>query len=246
MRLFSSLLTSSFLLVGHLTTTAGYLIPAALAQVLLDDSSSPLGFYETRPDYNRKCPSPYCGGVFLRPIDGSLMTCPGGAAGATEEPMEECYVGAIRFSSMLDEPPPLSLSEIIYGRIVPGNYESAPDVYDFEVQDGKIAATSQQIILSYRVSHDDGGFWLDSLTTNMTLCSDGVVQESCFVGNFNLSGLGLTTPEEEQVVMDQLRYGPSLRVVQGYYIENPEYENTKWSEEKDLYVVEVVSVPPAP
>jgi hypothetical protein len=248
MRLFSSFLTLSFLLVGPLTT-AGQLTPDDAAAPALggQDDSSPLGFYETRPDYYRKCPSPYCGGVFLRPIDGSLITCPGSGATAEEPtPEAECYVGAIRYSPMLDEPPPLSGSEIatglsiLYGRIVPGNYENAPHVHDFEVQDGRIAAASQPMILSYRVQHDDGGFWLDSLTTNMTLCSNGVlVQESCFVAQFNLAGLGLTTPEEEQAVLDYLYYGESGRVVQGYYIENPEYENTNWSKEKDLFVVQV-------
>jgi hypothetical protein len=206
-------------------------------------SGSALGFYETRPDYYRKCPSPHCGGAFVRPIDGSLVTCPGAT-----EPSVECYVGGLRYSSINDEGPSWSGGVwIVYGSIVPGNHDGAPDVYNFDVQDGTTVAASLQMTLEYFVQHDDGGYWLSSVATNRTLCSDGSVDTSCYVASLNFSKLGLTAAEE-QVVWDQLRdFGPDRGTVKGYYIDNPDYDGlTRWPgkgmlngvELKDLFVVE--------
>jgi hypothetical protein len=222
MRLFSSLLLAYLLLivVGLLLV-----IPADAVQGPLRRRGTSPGFYESRPD-DRKCPSPYCGGVFVRPIDGSLMTCPG----ATHTTVE-CYVGALRYSQ--DSPPSqvALLPSIVYGRIVPGNYPSAPDIYDFVVQDGTTAAQSEQIVIDYSVQRDYrlcvsplcGGYWLQALKTTQTLCSDGSVADTCYVANLNMTGL----PE----IVD----GSS---VQGYYIENPDYQ-AYFPELRDLFVLKV-------
>jgi hypothetical protein len=257
MRLFSFRLLPSppllLLLVGSLciTTTGAVAAHGSRSDNMNADSTtaggvvlgSALGFYEKRPDYYRKCPSPRCGGSFVRPIDGSLILCPGAT-----EPAVECYVGRLRYSSTNDEEEP-SWSEggvwIVYGSMIPGNYDGAPDIYDFDVHDnGKAVAALQQIVLEYYVQHDDGGYWLDAVATNMTLCSDGSVETSCYVANLNFSGLDLQ-PQEEQVVWDQLR---NRGTVKGYYIDNPEYDGlTSWpgkgmieegEDLKDLFVLE--------
>jgi hypothetical protein len=246
MRLSSSLFPSLLLLAvgGIILTTSA----ALLHDYGLRRRSPRFGFYESRPD-DRKCASPYCGGFFVRPIDGSVITCPGRAA----KPAVECYVGALRYST-IDESngntttaPGIS---IVYGRILPGNYSVAPKIInDFDVRDGTKAAGSQKIILYYSVKRDFrkcaaplcGGFWLKALATTKTLCSDGSVADECYVASLNLSGLDLT-PEEEQVVLDGVvDKGGSVR---GYYVGNRDYKKTTWPELKDLFVLE--SGRPAP
>jgi hypothetical protein len=208
-----------------------------------DRIRNPLGFYETRPD-DRKCPSPGCGGVWLQPIDGSLITCPGASV-----PTAECYAGAMLYSS----PPLVPYSSdltgitIVYGRFVSGNYEYAPDVYNFAVQDGTEIAKSQQIILDYSVEPDNrycpspmcGGNWLKALATTKTLCPDGTVADACYVANMNLAGLGTMTPEEEQGVWEKVYSDGGW--VKGYYIENLVYGEL--SEFKDLFVMEANGPP---
>jgi hypothetical protein len=98
MRLFSNLLPALLLLLGPIIT------PAAAVQGILRRRGSSLGFYESRPD-GRKCKSPYCGGYFVRPIDGSSITCPGAS-----EATLECYVAALRNS--IDVPPPPVSSDV--------------------------------------------------------------------------------------------------------------------------------------
>jgi hypothetical protein len=100
-----------------------------------------LGFYESRRDA-RLCPSPICGGAFVRPIDGRMIKCPGAT-----EPTAECYVGALRYPR--NGPPPDNTGiSIIYGLIVPGRYSGAPDINDFVVRDG----TAGQSVTVVRVS----------------------------------------------------------------------------------------------
>jgi hypothetical protein len=253
----------SFLLVGLISTHT--LVDAATLGLLRgrhistsstsseeDRIGNPLGFYETRPD-DRRCPAPLCGGVWLHPIDGSLITCPGASI-----PTAECYVGALLYQPLiLGEPslPSPSPSDetgisIVYGRFVPGNYPTAPDLYNFAVQDGTEAAKTQQIILEYSVKPDYrycmsplcGGYWLKALATTKTLCSDGTVADACYVANINLSRLGTMTPQEEQAVWEKVMSDGGW--VKGYYIENSEYA-TAWPDMRDLYVMEA-NGPPSP
>jgi hypothetical protein len=101
---------------------------------------------------------------------------------------------------------PAATAVVVVGRclgcIIKGNYDFAPEINDFDVLD----AALQQSILYYSVQRDYrkcaaplcGGFWLKALATTKTTCSDGSVEDQCYVASLNLSGLGLT-PEEEQV-----------------------------------------------
>jgi hypothetical protein len=250
MSLFSSMLLSLLLLlVGPLLascTSTTNTTPAEDAAVVVQQENrmlrqrrSRLGFYESRRDA-RLCPSPYCGGAFVRPIDGSMIKC----LGASTEATTECYVGALRYPRNDPPPPPQDDTgiTIVYGRIVPGRYSGAPDINDFAVRDGTIAA-SRPIPLYYSVEQDlrdcvfplCGGYWLSALATTKTLCSDGSVADACYVVSFNLSRLGLT-PKEEQAVLAKIisEGGP----VKGYYIDNTDYDTTNWPELKDLLVLE--------
>jgi hypothetical protein len=246
MRLLSSLLPS-LLLVGLLATgVQGRLLrrrgsPASTPGISTRcPPVSALGFYESRPDA-RECPSPICGGAFVRPIDGSLITCPGAS-----ELTAECYVAAMRYppqqlSTMRDgggglPTPGQPGTSIVYGRMIPGDYLVPNVYYDFEVHDGTKAAASLQIPLDYTVKRDYrkcvsplcGGFWLKAMATTKTLCSDASVADACYVASLNLSGLNPTTP----TVVD----GSSVK---GYYIGNPDYQNTGLPDLKDLYILEV-------
>jgi hypothetical protein len=157
MRLF---LLSFLLLVagGSISTTSGSSIAAPKDAAATNADAhralrrqrrrSRLGFYESRPD-NRKCASPFCGGAFVRPIDGTLIKCPG-----DKKATVECYVGAMRYPVARQQPqqPTQNSSNttittsslvddetmgdggttIVFGRIVPGKYDgSASDINDF-------------------------------------------------------------------------------------------------------------------
>jgi hypothetical protein len=202
---------------------------------------SRLGFFESRPDF-RLCAFPFCGGSFLRPIDGSWMTCPG----AVEGPTAECYVASMRYpGGQPQESNATALTSILYGRIVPGNYPDIPEAIlnDFVVrQEWAVAALmARPIALDYTIRRDYrkcaaplcGGYWLTAQATAQTLCSDGTVSaaDGCYVANLNLTALD-PTPPDEIIIVD----GSTVR---GYYVDNPIYATTSWPDMTDLYVLEV-------
>jgi hypothetical protein len=77
-----------------------------------------------------------------------------------------------------------------------------------------------------------GGYWLTSLATTKTLCSDGSTAEKCYVANLDLARV----PSDTNVVVEG-------SVVRGYYVANPVYNATSWSDLKDFLVVERASPP---
>jgi hypothetical protein len=154
------LLSFLSLVVGPLMTTGGVSTSpdaannnaAADRSLRRKRSRSRLGFYESRPDI-RECASPFCGGAFVRPIDGSLIKCPGDKKASVE-----CYVGAMRYpgqpqqraqNSTVDKTTTDDGTTIVFGRIVPGkNYTgNASSVDDFVVRKhGKaVSAFLQQV-----------------------------------------------------------------------------------------------------
>jgi hypothetical protein len=244
MRIFLSLL----LFVSPLLSTC-----STLRAVQQRRRRSRLGFFEARPDF-RLCAFPFCGGSFLKPIDGSMITCPG----STEGPTAECYVASMRYPATVaaavnGEPgapfTPFNetLTPIVYGRIVPGNYPGdmpMTTINDFVVRSEEwfvAAATQRPLTLDYTVQRDYrkcaaplcGGYWITSTTTAQTLCADGTVSDvdaPCYVANLNLSSSSL---DPDSITITD---GSTVR---GYYVENPIYSTTSWPDLRDLYVLQV-------